>query len=292
MIGVVDRPIASVAASPSLTDIQWIGPRRTSRCLADPFGLPGASDRVYCEELRTFSREGAIKELTLRGTRIASEQFVPLRVRGHASYPYLLVDEEQLYCIPETIASRRCSLYCLDPRRGWVLVANPVADGVAAADPTLFRWEGRYWLAYTDADDEAFSVLCLCYADRLAGPWRTHANNPVKIDHRSARPAGTPFVQDGFLFRPAQDCSATYGGAITINRVTLCTPSAFREEVVGVLRPQLGGANPDGLHTLSAWGSRTLVDGKCHQVNAFALGGKFYRRLRPLKKQPQHQCVP
>ena len=46
----------------------------------------------------------------------------------------------------------------------------------------------------------------------------TAALAAVKTDVRSARPAGTPFVYQGELYRPAQDCSRTYGGSIVIHR--------------------------------------------------------------------------
>ena len=61
--------------------------------------------------------------------------------------------------------------------------------------------------------------LHIWWSDDLFGQWRPHAANPVKIDARSARPAGTPFVHAGTLYRPAQDCSHTYGGAVAICRV-------------------------------------------------------------------------
>jgi hypothetical protein len=84
----------------------------------------------------------------------------------------------------------------------------------------------------------------------------------VKLDIRSSRPAGTPFEHDGRLFRPAQDCAGSYGAAIVINEVTSLTPDRFSERPVARLTPEPRGPLPDGLHTLSAAGPRTLVDGK------------------------------
>src|SRR5262249_24806136 len=106
-----------------------------------------------------------------------------------------------------------------------------------------------------------------CYAERLEGPWFPHSNNPVKIDIRSARPAGSTFWYDSQLYRPAQDCGLTYGGGICINRVLRCSPTEFREEVVRLLSPARSGANPHGLHTISGWGGRCLVDGKRHVID-------------------------
>src|SRR6185369_10054576 len=96
----------------------------------------------------------------------------------------------------------------------------------------------------------------------LAGPWRPHRRSPVKFDVRSARPAGTPFEHGGQIFRPSQDCSETYGGAIRINRILRLTAEEFDEETVAVLRPDANGPYPAGLHTLSAFDEWTLIDGK------------------------------
>ena len=82
------------------------------------------------------------------------------------------------------------------------------------------------------------------------------------MDIRGARPAGMPFTIDGRLFRPGQDCAATYGAAITIHEVMTLTETDFRESVATVLRPDRSGPFPHGLHTLVHDGERFWVDGK------------------------------
>ena len=88
----------------------------------------------------------------------------------------------------------------------------------------------------------------------------------MKIDLRSARPAGTPFHHEGGLDRPAQDCSTTYGGAVAICRVDELTPTSFREVVVRGLPPLPGRYRP-GFHTLASIGDRTLIDGKAYSFS-------------------------
>jgi hypothetical protein len=39
------------------------------------------------------------------------------------------------------------------------------------------------------------------------------------------------------------------------------TPRLFSERAVGTVRPRPGSPYPDGLHTLSSVGRRTLIDG-------------------------------
>jgi hypothetical protein len=278
MIGIIDRPIGSMVDGPPTPPIRWLGRHQRARYVADPFGVPGDATRLYCEELDHRRGVGVIKELTIDGDRVVRERPVPFPSPGHLSYPYLLSEGGVVYCVPEASASRNCRLYRLDGDGAWRPVAT-LLSGVAAADPTIFRWEDRYWLAYTDVDRGPFDSLSLCYADRLTGPWQPHANNPVKVDHASARPAGTPFVHEGALYRPAQSCLPWYGGAVALNRVVCCTPVAFREETVRVISPARDGVNPDGLHTVSSWGQRTLVDGKRMMVNPGVLARKLSRRL-------------
>ena len=109
-----------------------------------------------------------------------------------------------------------------------------------------------------------------------------HALNPVKMDVRSARPAGTPFIHKGVLYRPAQDCSNAYGGRIAINRVNRLTATEFDEETVKFIEPFIDGPFPDGIHTLSAVGDITLVDGKRERFiwQAFIRSRSAARRSR------------
>jgi hypothetical protein len=181
----------------------------------------------------------------------------------HMSYPFLLEAGERTLCMPETSAAQEISLYASErfPDR-WTKVATLVS-GVAVVDATLFQHGEHWWLA--GAEDAAFGANCelhLWYSSSINGPWRAHPGNPVKIDVRSARPAGAPFIADGVLYRPAQDCSATYGARVIINRVRTLTPTAFREEPLVAVDPERTGPYPSGLHTLSQVGNVTLIDGK------------------------------
>lgn len=279
MIGIVEAPIHSLLSLSVPPKVRWLGRRAHRHYRADPFGAPGQPPRLYCEEYEYRRGMGRIVVLELDGRdRVTRRSEAPLPSRGHASYPFLFEHAGRLYCIPETAAQGRCLLHEIGGDGEWRFVATLLQD-VAAADATLFHWDGLFWLAYTDVALGEFDNLCLSWAPELAGPWRPHVANPVKIDHRSSRPGGTPFVHCGSLYRPAQDCGAGYGRAVVMNRVTECTPQHYREEPVRRLSPDPHGRNPHGLHTVSAWGKRTLVDGKRRQLNLLELQRKFVQRL-------------
>jgi len=155
--------------------------------------------------------------------------------------------------------------------------------GVAALDPTLVHHDGRWWLFFTERS-AALTELHLWWADDALGPWTPHSSNPVKTDVRSARPAGTPFVVDGRLYRPAQDCSDEYGGAVVVHEVELITPERYHERAVNVLRPGRGWAYQRGLHTVSAFGDHLLVDAK---RRVFVPGASLFElRARLRRRSP------
>jgi hypothetical protein len=73
---------------------------------------------------------------------------------------------------------------------------------------------------------------------------------------------------------------------VVINRVLTLTTTAFREEPAAFVEPDVNGPYPDGLHTLSAVGGMTLIDGKRLQLAPAefrrVIGRMLLRRLRKL----------
>jgi hypothetical protein len=278
MIGIVDAPIETSLQWTSCPQVRWIGERSEKRYLADPFMWPGDASAILCEDYNFRMELGSIKRLMLEDTRIVQESPVRIPPPGHASYPFLFAHDGNVYCLPETSAVR-CLMLLSWENRSFREVSTPLAN-TAAADSVLFTHEGRFWIAYTDTDIGRFDNLNLCYAESLAGPWRQHPGNPVKLDPRSSRAGGTPFSANGRLYRPAQDCSETYGGAIRIMRIAECTPERYREEEVTRIAPEQGGANPHGFHTLSAFGDACLVDGKRMMFSPADIYRKVKKRLK------------
>jgi len=261
-VGVVRAPLATFLKGGPAQGVDWLGSPRRGEFLADPFGVVREGElTILCELLDARQRRGRIVSLeTTEGTRRRVSQ-VAIGPSVHMSYPYLVEQGGTLFCIPETSQAREVGLYRVEefPTR-WAKVATLVED-FAALDSTVFHYGGRWWLTCGDYE-RGNADLFLFFAPALLGPWVPHPGNPVKTDARSARPAGTPFVHEGVLYRPAQDCSRVYGGRVVINRVTCLTPTAFAEEPVAMVEPDPCGPFPAGLHTLSGVGDVTLIDGK------------------------------
>ena len=120
--------------------------------------------------------------------------------------------------------------------------AATLLEGVPVVDASVVPFQGRWWMFATVANLGAAHNLFLWHAPDLIGPWTPHHGNPVKTDARSARPGGTPFTMDGRLYRPSQDCSATYGGGITVCRVDSLTSDDFVETPIRWLGPRPGSS--------------------------------------------------
>jgi hypothetical protein len=259
-IGLIDAPIEEVAGL-EVPSVTWL-PLRRDHFAADPFGIERDGIlHVFFEDYDQRTARGVIGHLAMADDGTVSEPEVVLDTGVHASYPFLIEHEGAVFMLPEVSAAGELVLYeAVDFPSRWRPVAT-LLPGVPAADATIVEFEGRWWMFATRTDRGANQNLFVWHAPALMGPWEPHALNPVKTDARSARPGGTPFVASGRLHRPSQDNSRIYGGRLAVNRVEILTPGDFAERPVGFVRPWPGSPYPDGLHTLSAVGNRTLIDG-------------------------------
>ncbi|MDH3262332.1 MAG: hypothetical protein OEM84_15415 [Acidimicrobiia bacterium] len=260
-IGLVDAPIARFLDLTSIEVGQWISAPRSSQYLADPFPVrSGSRTAILVEEYDYRARQGGISAVDVsKGSQQVNGPV--LSTGGHASYPFTFQHAGSLYCVPEQAEQRRIDLYKpVDFPYRWEREATLI-DSIAALDPTIVYHDGRWWLFCCD-DDQDHAKLYLWHSENLLGPWEPHVANPVKIDIRSARPAGGLFLAGDQLYRPAQDGSVTYGGAVAINRILAMTPVVFEEETVVVIEPKMVGPWCTGIHTIAGWDDLTVIDAK------------------------------
>ena len=260
-IGIVHEPIDAFLEPAARPNVSWVPPPEPDRFLADPF-LVTRNKRAYimCEEYDYKSMKGRIMSFELENEKLTSKARVAIEMPFHMSYPFCFEHEGDVYCIPETRQIRQIALYAVEefPSK-WTRVATLI-DNFAGADGTVFQHDGSWWLTSSIGGRYSSLRLMVWHSSKLLGPWRPHTQNPVKTDNSSTRPAGTPFTHRGSLYRPAQDCSKRYGGRIVLNRVVRLTPTEFKEERAAVIEP-FDGPYRDGIHTISAGGSITLIDG-------------------------------
>ena len=260
-VGVAHAPIDRMLGPDADYKVTWL-PARPGLFAADPFGLERDGVlHIFFEEYDQESARGTISHVAIAEDGTIGEPVPVLDPGVHTSYPFLVEDQGTTFMLPETGAAKELVLYAaVDFPLRWERVAT-LLPGIPALDASVIRFEGEWWMFATRLDRGANHNLFVWHAQQLTGPWTPHQANPVKTDAGSARPGGTPYVVNGRLFRPGQDDATVYGGAVVVSEVEVLTHRLFSERSVGTIRPRPGSPYPDGLHTLSAVGSRTLIDG-------------------------------
>jgi len=279
-IGVVDKPI-SAFLEPDIDkdfskDTHWLKGHGKDCFYADPFPLSyGGNTYIFFEELNYKEGKGFIASVQYDGASFTDYKQL-LKLPQHISYPYPVLYQNDYYFIPEICESGSVHMYkAVDFPEGWQH-EEIMLPGTAGVDCSLVEYEEKWWMFGTDDQDGSSYKLKIWYADDLKGPWRAHRANPVKIDIRSSRPAGKPFIHEGMLYRPAQNYSEKNQGSISINRICKLTTEEFSEEYVTEVYPFKGSLYHDAIHTINGIGDKTVIDSRRKFFALGSLAGSLY----------------
>ncbi|MFX0138283.1 MAG: hypothetical protein ACFFDN_31875, partial [Candidatus Hodarchaeota archaeon] len=261
-IGLIEKPIQMVLEKDFKLKIHWFPKPKKDRFYADPFGIRLKNKNyILFEEFSFKNNRGIISFYQQISNNYTGPQ-TSISMPFHLSYPFLINHEGKTFCIPESYEANKIIIYkALDFPSKWSK-GETLINSIAATDPTIYRYKGKWWLFCSKFSDLPIINLYIFYSDELNGPWIGHPLNPVKSDVISSRPAGTPFIYNGKLIRPAQDCSKTYGSRIVLNEVRKLTETEFEEKVIKVIETERYEKYNKGIHTLSSIGTSTLIDGR------------------------------
>ena len=264
-VGRVTQPIEDLVNDP-INKVKWLNEAPGSMYYADPFAW---NNKEILLELYDYKRsKGCIKKLDTNSGKLSDF----LSDDTHYSYPFSIHHNEKRYVLPENYRSNALQLHEVDEQLN-VLQKNVILEG-PWIDPTLFEKDGKWWLSCMHQSSPKEN-LYLFYSNSIEGPYSPHLLNPVLTDIRSARPAGTPFLVNGKVIRPAQNCSKTYGGSVVLKQIETLNPTEFEESFVRETLPPKGRFS-EGLHTLSKVGDEILVDGKRYYFNFW----NFWNQLK------------
>lgn len=251
---------------------------------ADPFpAFRDGRDWLFFEDLDHKTGKGIISVVGF-GEDVRPGAAEPvLEEPWHLSYPFLIEEGGEIYMIPEASLSGEIAIYrANDFPHGWAKEAVLVS-GTEAADATIVRHGGRYWMfaVVRDRVGGYSDTLALWHAPALFGPWSAHGGNPMLIDDRAARPAGNMVVRNGALWRPVQDCRVGYGAALGLARVVRLDEGGYEQTVETVLRPDARWPGRK-LHTLNHNGRMEAIDGSVLRPKLGMLANLVEARTKPL----------
>lgn len=287
-IGLLHQPIHMLLREEASMNVRWFPSPGKGKGRVEPFGYladDGEMNVLY-RKTDNAERSGSIARLRPKPDNILKRSRTMLHLGADHGYPYTLTIEGRIWALRTDAVNDRTE----------VLRVNDTNDGMDEAvqllpralfAPTLFMHDGRWWLMGT-RDPLPDAELHIFHSASPFGPFIAHAQNPVKCDVRSSRPAGTPFMHDGTLWRPALDASIPDAYAVVLNKVTELTPDRFNEESHRRIEGFPSTAYGRGVRTVCAMGDLTLVDGlRSPVVEGSRANGSRSKRRRHHHK-PEH----
>lgn len=276
-IGFCEQTSKEFIQTGQLNKIKWLKHPYKDRWFADPFIL-----RITNEEVVVFVEEcmfadnpkGIICELVIdRKTMRLKERYVMLELSTHLSYPAIIHHEGKIYVYPENGASGKLNIYEYDEENHCLI--NPICIlNEAVADATILKRDGKYLIVatqYPDTQEKAY----LYESNSLFGPFRKMFDNPFQVSRSCSRPGGNWIEIGSKIFRPAQDCTKRYGGALSIMELAIIN-DRYNEEELFHVNP-ISFKYGRGIHTINHKDNLCVVDGYGY---LYQVTGRFMKCVR------------
>jgi len=215
------------------------------RFWADPFPVEYNEKTYIFVEEQIGHGNGTLGIIELYDD-LSHSDFIPILEKPyHLSFPnvFSITIEDRLvwFMIPETHENKTIELYrAANFPYNWEFETTLMRD-VIAADSTVVYQNEKWWL-FTSMEMEATPAnanLSVFYSTVFpTDKWTAHPRNPVVSTPENSRMAGKIFVNDGILYRPAQNCLKDYGKKININKILALTPVDYKEEMTKTIFPE------------------------------------------------------
>lgn len=279
-IGFCEQTIDDFIQCKKPNRIKWLKHPYNDRWFADPFIYKVTDDDivVFVEECKLFEYpKGIICELVIdRKTMRLKERYVMLELDKHLSYPAIIHHEGKVYVYPENGASGKLNIYEYDEANHKLVNPTCILDE-AVADATIMQTKEGYRLIatkYPETQEKSY----LYESNSLFGPYKQVSEIPCQEKRSCSRPGGNWINSLQGLFRPAQDCSKRYGGALSIMQVNLAN-NIYKETDYCRIEP-LSFKYSRGVHTINFHEGLCVVDGYGYLYQVL---GRLFNILKKVK---------
>jgi hypothetical protein len=237
--------------------------------IADPFIIKNNNINYLFFEYKNLQNKGVIGCINLDSKPYNID--IVLEQSYHMSYPFIFIESNKFYMIPETHGSNRLELYeAVDFPNKWKL-HHYMIENINLSDTTLFKYNDIYWLFTTLNNNN--KKLTIFYSDDLFSKnWVKH---PYSIDNHSNRCAGKIFIKNNMIYRPSQKSikyrlnvksSRIYGHSLIIYEIQTLTKTEYIEKNITNIKPSWF-PNIYGTHTLNFNEDYIVWDGKFKLVS-------------------------
>lgn len=281
-IGFCEQTPEDLIRDKKLSKVRWLKHPYRDRWFADPFiyKVTECEIMVFVEEcMISDTPKGIICELVIdRKTMRLKERHVMLELDTHLSYPAIVEKDGVTYVYPENGASGSLKMYRYDEGKHQLVEPKCILNE-AVADSTIIYKGGCYYLIATQFNNSQQDAF-LYQSSELTGPYVKVYEVPIQEALNCSRPAGNWIKLSNKIYRPSQDCTTRYGGAISIMEVDSLEP--FNESLLFTISPASFRYNR-GIHTINFYGNMELavVDGFGFLYPIFA---RFWSVIAGMKK--------
>ena len=128
------------------TPIIWFKNSSKISFNADPFGFK-INDKEYIifEEYSQILKRGRIAIAEINNNKLINKKIV-LDNKKHLSYPFILLENDDIFVICEAYKSKKLDLYKIDKSNLSLQKIREIFSNQGAIDPTIIKFNEKYWL--------------------------------------------------------------------------------------------------------------------------------------------------
>lgn len=258
-IGFATTTSEKLVEQKNLGKVEWLKHQYKDRFFADPF-IYDINDKeivVFVEELEFDKPIGRLSELVVdTKTKKLIRKHTLLELDTHLSYPAIIRQGEEVFVCPENGASGKLLLYRYNKSKHRLDFIKVVIEE-ALADATITKINDTYYMFATQVPQTQEDLFLYKSVD-FDGDYQKIGL--ISKGRKQSRMAGDFFEVNGVLYRPAQNCSKRYGGAVEIMNVCFSGDGKYEENHCFSLNPTSFKYNL-GLHTINFYEKGCVIDG-------------------------------
>jgi len=229
---------------------------------ADPFILENGM--IICEVAERGSNVGNLAVIDDGEFKFIDSLY--FEKDRHISFPFVTHIEEAQFLLPEMASYGQQRLFELGDN-DQILRSIPLLglEHESLIDPIITQQDGLIWL-FAGKLGSDLDCLFLWSTKSIYEPFIEHDMNPIVCSPKFARNAGTIFDFEGHLYRPAQNCTDSYGDGISIMKIEEISQMSYAETLVKTINFSASY----GPHTINFGGNIVVFDQYTKVFDPFA----------------------
>lgn len=239
-----------------VVDVKWLKNHNSNKWYADPFILDYDDSKItiFVEEMDYHVRRGTLTELVIdRNTMEIIESYEILNLTTHLSFPAIFRENEDILVYPENGKSGNSFIYKYN-KSSHKLVDPQLLAKYPLTDAAFIDIDCRFLLATDIFNPNGNETTLYKKQNSLFEPLYKYT-----MKGNIARNAGTPFMVEDKLVRPAQDCNGRYGKGVLLQTIEQDKDGNVTFETVDSLYP-FKGEYSQGLHTFNVYKDMVVID--------------------------------